>query len=115
MKDKSQEKNESDLGPSSEEVNRLDAVRDLLFGPNDQEYRKEFQSLKEQIAESKNELEKSSSEIQGELSKRIDDLEKKILENIESLEKKVSELGQQKIDKNQLASLLKTVAQELES
>lgn len=110
MKEKEQASPENDNTD-----NRLEAVRDLLFGPNDQEYRKEFQGIKDQIASTQQDSSASVSKLEEELVGKIDQLEKKVLERISALESRVDELDMRKTDRKQLAALLQTIAKELES
>lgn len=95
--------------------NRLEAVRDLLFGPNDQQYRKEFQEVREQIAGVSEASKQSTSKLHEELIGKIDALEKGLLSQIKTLEGSVAALAQEKTDKKQLAKLLQVLAAELEA
>ena len=99
--------------------NRLEAVRDLLFGPNDEAYRKEFKEIKDQIAKNKEDADNKSEALNSDILDRLEKLEKKVFDKIdsaqESLNKQLEGLNESKVDRKQLAKLLQTIAKELES
>ncbi|MEO1253550.1 MAG: hypothetical protein AAFY41_01510 [Bacteroidota bacterium] len=102
-----------------ENDNRLDAVRDLLFGPNDQAYRKEFKEIRDQLSQSKEEFNSKSEALESDILSRFEKLENKISEKLESkfddLNAKIDALSHSKVDRKQLAELLQSIAKELEA
>ena len=97
---------------------RLEAVKELLFGQNVQEYREEFKELRDQIAALDKKLTKKNEELESKLSERIDHLEAKLDSQLSAmnnlLEEKLQALDDRKIDKKQLASLLTGIAKQLD-
>lgn len=118
MKEKDSEEQISENN-SGVNDNRLEAVRDLLFGPNDQEYRQEFKDIKDQVSKNKSDFEQKSESLKEDIIDRLEKLEKKITENVNSvqadLSKQIDGLNSDKVDRKQLAQLLQTLAKELES
>ena len=112
MKDKEQASPEEAIETND---NRLEAVRDLLFGPNDQAYRKEFKDIKKQLESDAQDAQTSVSDLREEFSGKLAKLEDEMVERFEALEARVEKLTADKTDKKQLAKLLTSIAKELES
>lgn len=98
---------------------RLEAVRDLLFGQNDQEYRKEFKEIHNKIG-SKHEdaserIEKLREEQRHDLSKLEERLNARIEQVETSLAKQLQQLDSSKVERKKLAAILQQMAKELES
>ena len=93
--------------PTLEETQKLNAVRDLLFGPNDQEYREKFELLKNRIEEYQSKASQDIEELRNSLGERIDALEQALTEKIE-------QLSADKADRKKMAALLHHIANELE-
>ncbi len=114
MKEKESGEQASDINND----NRLEAVRDLLFGPNDQQYRQEFKEIKDQITQNRTDLDKSSETLKSDLLDRIEKLEKKVDDDVNSLKSDLStqieKLNDGKVDRLQLAKLLQDIAKKLE-
>ncbi len=119
MKEKDSEDQVSENSPVDANDNRLEAVRDLLFGPNDQAYREEFKEIKSQVAKNKEDSEKKSDALNQDLIARLDKLENKLTEKVSELSSNVNArldgLNADKVDRKQLAKLLQTIAKELEA
>lgn len=113
------EKSEESKKPNSMEDNRLEAVRDLLFGQNDQEYRKEFQEIRSEIDSNKKQLEDKSEAINSDLIDRLEKLEKKMEDHIIATDAKLTQqidaLSHEKVDRKKMADLLQQIAKELNS
>ena len=111
----SKESNENAI-PSND---RLEAVRELLFGQNVQEYRGDIKEVRDLIDKNTEQLRSESSELESKLLKRIDELESsltKMLGEMRSeLDAKIDQLQNDKVDRKQLAKLLSTIANELDS
>ena len=118
QKQPKQEQEASDHLPSprtSAELDKLDAVRDLLFGQNVKEYREEFKELKDMILQEKKDTDGIISKVQSEIMKKLDQLDKKIDQSNQELAQKLNELSQAKTDRESLAVLLKNMADKLTS
>ncbi len=88
-----------------QEINKIDAVRDLLFGA-------EMSSIQEQFKEMGKQLEKSQTSTQNKLEKKMDrqiaSLEEKmsqILNNLAAVDKKVDALSKSAVDRKRLQGL----------
>jgi hypothetical protein len=109
----------SDLDAQSEEQQKLNAVRDLLFGQNVKEYRGEFDELKKIIKEEKTENEHSVSDLKNDIIKRLDTLEEKLNRKIDDASKNLNErldqINENKADRKKIASILHDLASKLEA
>lgn len=98
---------------------RLEAVRDLLFGQNVQEYRGEFKELKDQLNQNKEDLDKGVTDLQSDLLAKLEAIDKKLSDRIEEmnsqLNSKLDSLNNDKVDRKKLAKLLQSIASELDS
>lgn len=114
MNKKEQKSNEVVTAPrdttSNDASSKINAIKDLIFGENIQEYNHEFENIKADILKKKKELEAFVEDTKTELLKSIDnlstdvniritELEDKTVENIENLEDK-------KVDRQVLGDLL---------
>lgn len=119
MKEQPSDKQTPEQNNSQDKDNRLEAVRDLLFGPNDQEYREEFKGIKDQIAKNRADFENKTGTLKTDILERLDKLENKLSEKVSSLESSISQqidgLNNEKVDRKKLANLLQTIAKELEA
>ena len=59
---------------NKEELTKIAALRDILFGENMSQYSKEFRELRDTIEQTKKELEGQIDKLQKELSKKDDAL-----------------------------------------
>ncbi|MEP1095852.1 MAG: hypothetical protein ABJG78_12125 [Cyclobacteriaceae bacterium] len=100
---------------SSQEQDKLDAVRDLLFGQNVKEYREEIQELKEHVKQNRSEIDKSIEGTNVEVLKKLEELSDQFEKRSGQIEEKLEELLKSKVDKSSLAGLLKDIATQLES
>lgn len=98
---------------SSAEQDKLNAVRDLLFGQNVREYRDEFKELKEMIHTEQKEREQAVSEVRSEVLGKLEKLDQKLDKTNKELIDKLNQLA--KTDKETLAELLKDMANKLTS
>lgn len=92
------------------EISKIDAIKDLLFGENIQTYDKEFESVKSDILEKRNELLDLISQTRKELDNAIDnlgtDVNIRITELEDTFNAKSDALDANKIDKKVLGNLL---------
>lgn len=97
---------------------RLEAVRDLLFGQNVKEYRDEFKELKDLIKEQRTEIDEEATARQSELVKRMDQMEETFNSSLaataEKLQQQVDALSEAKTDRKALATLLIEIANKLQ-
>ncbi len=100
---------------SSQEQDKLDAVRDLLFGQNVKEYREEIKDLKDHVKQNRSEIDQSIDGAQKEVLKKIDELNKQFEKRSDQMEEKLEALLMSKVDKSSLAGLLRVIATQLES
>ncbi|MEP5611506.1 MAG: hypothetical protein ABJP45_04620 [Cyclobacteriaceae bacterium] len=114
-KDKLNDTDTTEQPVSAHEQDKLDAVRDLLFGQNVKEYRDEIKELKEHVKQNRSEIDKSIEGTNVEVLKKLDHLTKQFEQRSTQMEEKLQVLLKSKIDKSNLASLLKDVAAQLES
>lgn len=103
----------------SASTDRLEAVRELLFGQNVQEYRGEIKELKDLIKSHRSELDKESDNLEKDITKRLESLETKLISRIDALNNKINEkissLEEAKVSKKDLANLLTNLASKLNS
>ena len=100
---------------SSQEQDKLDAVRDLLFGQNVKEYRDEIKELKDHVKQNRSEIDKSIEGTNVEVLKKLEELSKQFEKRSGQIEEKLESLLQSKVDRSSLASMLKDIASKLES
>ena len=97
---------------------RLEAVKELLFGQNVQEYREEFKEIRDQISALDKQLGEKNEKLRSSLSDRIDKLERELNSQLsamnESIQEKLKSMDDSKVDKKYLASLLTNIAKKLD-
>jgi len=102
---------------SLESAQRLEAIKNLIFGENIQQIDSDFQSLKNHIEKRKEELENLIDETRRELNKTIDNLATDINIRITDLEnnltEKTDELNHKKVDRNLLGTLLVSLGEKI--
>lgn len=103
---------------SSSESEKLEAVRDLLFGQNIKEYRGEFDELKKIIKENNEAQGATTADLKSELIDKITNLENKFDEKVDEmnrqLNEKLDQLTNDKADRNKMATILHDLASRLE-
>lgn len=102
---------------TNESANRLEAIKNLIFGENIQQIDQDFDLIKNLIEKRKEELEVFIEDTRKELTKTVDNLATDINIRITDLENNLSdktdELTQQKVDKKLLGSLLVTLGEKV--
>lgn len=92
------------------EISKFDAIKDILFGENIQNYDKQFELLKKDILSKKEELLDVISDTEKEINTAIDNLSTDVNIRITSLEDKLQDrintLENNKLDKEVLGNLL---------
>ena len=89
---------------------KIEAIKNLIFGENIQEYNSEFDNIKNDILAKKQALENLIEEVRSELIQNIDnlstDLNIRITELETNMENKLDDLDEKKVDRRQLGELL---------
>lgn len=97
-------------GTSVDPTSKIEAIKNLIFGENIQEYNTEFEAVKKDITQKKKELEALIEDTRTELMQTIDnlgtDVNIRITELENSLQDKADTLDQKKVDRSTLGKLL---------
>ncbi|RNL84966.1 fructose 1,6-bisphosphatase [Sinomicrobium pectinilyticum] len=114
----SKEKNHPEAnGASVDPTSKIEAIRNLIFGENIQEYNSEFESLKKDILQKRKELQGLIEDTRTELMQTIDnlgtDVNIRITELENSLQEKADTLDQNKVDKSTLGKLLIQIGEKI--
>jgi len=106
-------KNQNANHETTETVNansKIDAIKQLIFGENIQAYDNEFDTLKKDILNKKNELEDLIESVKAELIKTIDstatDINIRITELEDKMEDRLEDLDDKKLNRRDLGDLL---------
>jgi len=105
--------------PSPDSSQKLEAIKNLIFGENIAEYNYEFDHLKKDLAKKREELQNFIEETRSELMQSIDSLSTDIniritdLEN--NLQDKTDKIGEDKVDRKILGKLLVTMGEKIMS
>ncbi|WP_420570822.1 fructose 1,6-bisphosphatase [Kordia sp.] len=101
----------------SDPSTKIEAIKNLIFGENIQEYNSEFDNIKNDILAKKNALENLIEEVRSELIQNIDnlstDLNIRITELETNIENKLDDLDEKKVDRRQLGQLLVTLGEKI--
>lgn len=105
-----QEKTNTEYLTESNPNSKIDAIKQLIFGENIQEYNSEFETVKQDILAKKKELENLIDDVKSELLQNIDnlstDINIRITELENTLEDKAEALNNQKLDRRLFGDLL---------
>lgn len=103
-------KNTKPTAPESESSSKIEAIKNLIFGENIQQYNSEFETLKKEIDDQKEKLENYIDEVRNELMQSIDslstDVNIRITDLEDALHAKTEALTEEKVDRKQLSKLL---------
>jgi len=103
------ENKEHTNGNSKNATSKIDAIKELIFGENIQEYNSEFEAVKADILAKKEELQNLISTVESELYKNIDtlstDLNIRITDLESSVNEKIENLDSKKVDRKILGEL----------
>ncbi|AZQ43484.1 fructose 1,6-bisphosphatase [Nonlabens ponticola] len=98
---------------------KLDAIRNLIFGENIQQYDSEFDLLKKDILKKRKELQDLVDDTRDELMKSIDSLSTDLNIRISDLETKIeedlSDMDAAKVDRNMLGDALISLAEKIKA
>ena len=108
---------ESNPISTNESAQRLEAIKNLIFGENIQQIDAEFDSIKNHIEKRKEEIEALIEDTHKELATAIDNLSTDLNIRITELEDKVNEktddLNHKKVDRNLIGSLLVSMGEKI--
>ena len=97
---------------------KLEAIKNLIFGDNIEQYDSEFEALKKDIDAKRQALQEYVDQTREELMNSIDslstDVNIRITELGSSLENKAEELDTKKVDKTTLGNLLVTLGEKIQ-
>lgn len=114
---KTKENTKSEHKTADMEVSKIDAIKDILFGENIQNYDKAFDEVKNDIISKKKELIEIISDTRSELDTTIDnlatDLNIRITELEDSMSSKIEGLNDTKVDKSLLGDLFIKLGKQL--
>lgn len=101
----------------NESAQRLEAIKNLIFGENIQQIDQEFQTIKNHVEKRKEELEDLIDTTRKELVASIDNLATDLNIRITDLENtfndKTDELNHKKVDRNLLGTLLVSLGEKI--
>ena len=99
---------------SQKEVDRIAAVRELIFGENMVQYSTEFADVYDKIKSLKDQTNKDLSESVTNLENKLADLESLMEHKIQDLnddfEKRVADLDEERIDRRKIGKALEKIA-----
>ncbi|MGB6267957.1 MAG: fructose 1,6-bisphosphatase [Olleya sp.] len=114
---KTDKTNEETAHKSAEAASKIDAIKQLIFGENMQAYDSEFETLKKDILNKKQELEALMDEVKSELLQNIDnlstDINIRITELENTFEDKADALNQNKVDRKLLGELFTKLGEKI--
>jgi archaellum component FlaC len=115
-KNQSKENDNAAVNPM-ESTQRLEAIKNLIFGENIQQIDEEFQSIKNHVEKRKEELENLIDDTRKQLNSTIDNLATDLNIRITDLENhfndKTDELNHKKVDRNLLGTLLVSLGEKI--
>lgn len=104
------DKTNKNIENPSDSSSKIDAIKQLIFGENIQEYNHEFDAVKQDILNKKKALEDLIDEVKTELLQNIDnlstDINIRITELENTLDDKTSALEDKKLDRKLFGDLL---------
>lgn len=115
----SKKNNSPETTPNVDSNSKIEAIKNLLFGDNIEQYDSEFDSVKKEIDKQKASLEEYIDQVRGELMQSIDSLSTDVNIRITDLEDamndKTDNLMEKKVDRKQLSKLLITLGEKIGS
>ncbi|HAT67627.1 MAG TPA: fructose 1,6-bisphosphatase [Flavobacteriaceae bacterium] len=105
--------------PAMDSSSKIEAIKNLIFGENIQQYDSEFETLKNEIDKKKALLENYIDEVRNELMQSIDslstDVNIRITDLEDSLQAKTEALTEEKVDRKELGKLLISLGEKISS
>ena len=112
-------KKKTNEAPPVDATSKIDAIKNLIFGDNIEQYDSEFQSVKKEIDAQKEKLESYIDEVRNELMQSIDslstDVNIRITDLEDALHAKTDALTEEKVDRRELGKLLITLGEKISS
>lgn len=105
--------------PPIQSDSKIDAIKQLIFGENMAEYSQEFETLKKELAQRRQELSDFIDDTRKELMSAIDNLSTDVNIRISDLEDSMNEktdtLENKKVDREQLGDLFIKMGEKIKS
>lgn len=112
-------KKKTNEAPPVDAISKIDAIKNLIFGDNIEQYNSEFETVKKEIDAQKEKLENYIDEVRNELMQSIDslstDVNIRITDLEDSLNAKIEALTEEKVDRKQLGKLLINLGEKISS
>lgn len=112
-------KTKPEVAQVEDSSSKIEAIKNLIFGENIQQYNSEFETLKKELDQQKAVLENYIDEVRGELMQAIDslstDVNIRITDLEDSLTEKIDDLNDKKLDRKQMGKLLITLGEKISS
>lgn len=109
--------NNAEMQNSNDPSSKIDAIKQLIFGENMQAYDSEFETLKKDILNRKQELENLMDDVKSELLQNIDnlstDINIRITELENSFQDKADALNENKVDRKLLGELFTKLGEKI--
>ena len=110
-------KNEVTTPQQEDPSSKIEAIKNLIFGENIQEYNSEFEKIKGDILKKQKELSSLVDEVRTELMQNVDnlstDLNIRITELENTLNEKADELQHTKVDRQMLGDMLVNLGEKI--
>ncbi len=104
----------------SSEVEKINAIRDIIFGSDMQQYNQRFEDLKKELHDTQEEHKRSINEVTQSLEDKIaklsDDFQafqKEMVSKIDAISNRIDQVEDSKVDRKKLATLLDSISNEL--
>ncbi len=113
----SKKNNPEEAAGSIDSASKIEAIKNLIFGENIQQYNSEFDSVKKEIDRQKAALENYIDQVRGELMQSIDSLSTDVNIRITDLEDamndKTEDLMEKKVDRRELSKMLISLGEKI--
>ena len=110
---------DSKKGKVADQSSKLDAIKDIIFGQQIQEYEHQFDAIRQSVEQVQQEGDKSRETMHKELISRLDrmqeDINKQMADNQERLMQEIRRLNDQKTDRKALGKMLENIGGKLSS
>jgi gas vesicle protein len=104
---------------SMDSTSKIEAIKNLIFGENIEQYNSEFETLKKDLDKKKKALEGYIDEVREELMQSIDslstDVNIRITDLEDALNARAEALSEEKVDRKELGKLLISLGEKISS
>lgn len=104
---------------AGDQSSKLDAIKDIIFGQQIQEYEKEFEEIRQTIEANSEASDASRTAMQEQLTKQLETIQEQLSRQIEAsqekLLKEIAKLSDQKTDRKALGKMLENIGNKLSS